>query len=73
MIKIEALERVKSDGFAIETGDIFSVHDDVAHRWCTAGWAKTPGGECKTGERRVIMAVVQPLPAAHSQKAQEVR
>ena len=73
MIQVEALEQIKSDGFIIATGDRITLPEDVAKRWCGSGWAQAVNGEVKTGERRVLKSVVQPLTANQSNSADEVK
>lgn len=70
--RIEALEPIKSDGHVIEAGDRVTVPDEVAARWCAAGWARDTTGNLATGERRVVRATVTPHTAAHGQTAGEV-
>lgn len=60
MIKIEALESIKSDGYIAHEGDRLTVSRDVAKRWCEVGWAKAMNGEFETMPRHVVRSTVSP-------------
>lgn len=73
MIQVEALERIKSDGYDLQPGDRVTIDDAPARIWCGAGWAKAVNGSLNTGKRRVVKAVLQPATAVHAQNADEVK
>ena len=71
-MRVEALESIKSDGYALAEGDILTVPDAVGAAWCGYGWARDTGGAVATGERRVLNAKLAVTTAAHGHAAQTV-
>jgi len=71
MIQIEALEPIKSHGHVLVTGDRITVDEATARYLCGEGWAKAVHGEIRTGIRRVVRAVVDPMSTGHTHKARD--
>lgn len=70
-MKVEVLEeRLSSDGFIGEKGDIFTVPDEVGQCWCKAGWAKDLAGNVETGERNTKPVTINPKKMIHKQNAE---
>ena len=71
-MKIEALERIKSDGYVLDAGDIkVNIPDAIGAAWCSHGWARDLDGAVATGARQVIDARIDVQPAASGQLTQE--
>lgn len=72
-MKIKVLEeRLSSDGFLGEKGDVFTVPDHIGEKWCGLGWAEDVAGQCKTGERCVRSVTVNPKKLSQQQSTKEV-
>lgn len=67
-MRVEALERISSDGYVLEKGDILTVRDEVGAVWCAAGWACDTSGALATGERIVMDARLTINPSTHGHK-----
>lgn len=72
MIQIEALENIKSDGYIMCEGDRLTVEDDVARRWCGAGWAKAVKGDIETMPRRVVRSILSPDNGVITSRSEDV-
>lgn len=68
ILKVEALEPIKSDGYILNTGDRVTVSMNTGHRWVKHGWAKDLSGLYETGERKVVKATIQPFDVSHIKK-----
>lgn len=75
MTRVEIIENRLSDTDAAterhylhEKGDVVTIPDDLAARWCGLGWAKSLDGSFATGER--IPGAREPMQV---QKAKVVR
>ena len=55
-MRIEALEKISSDGYVLEKDDILTVPDEIGAGWCRNGWGRDTAGAVETGERRVLDA-----------------
>ena len=55
-MRIEALERISSDGYVLEKDDVLTVPDEIGASWCRNGWGRDTSGAVETGERRVLDA-----------------
>jgi len=55
-MRVEALERISSDGYVLAKEDILTVPDEIGASWCRNGWGRDTSGAVETGERRVLDA-----------------
>jgi len=55
-MRVEALERISSDGYSLEKDDVLTVPDEIGAAWCRNGWGRDTAGVVETGERRVLDA-----------------
>ena len=70
-MKIEALERIKSDGYVLDAGVVkVNVPDAIGAAWCSHGWARDLDGAVATGKRQVVDARVDVQPVIHSKEVQ---
>lgn len=71
-MRVELLENVKSNGYALTAGDSITVPDEIGASWCGAGWAKDTAGNVETGPRIVRGVEIQVQPGTAGHKGAEV-
>lgn len=73
MVKVELLgNRLSDAGYTGVKGDIRSVPESIAKKWCSMGWAKDVAGEIPCGERDLNPVSVNPKKSIQTSKSEVV-